>query len=397
MSRSDQRGLKVLLVVIAVAVAGLIASMMEKTEISIPVGASGQALVNDWYAVELFLEGRGVPVESVTRIQELPPVDHAILLFARGQTQPQIERLEAWVRAGGHLVAVIDPVAVEEWLEEADEDNPSASVPVEDPLAALAGVSAVSALRSTVEPLSLQPPQGSPSLEVDAPERWFFLLQGWMLLWPTFTELAPGAYGTTLAPYARAAWDQGWVTLLPSTRPFENTRVGERDHAAFLWALLQRNGPPAGVTLVYRHQPPSLWALLGRHGWMVLVSGAALLALWLWSALPRFGPLLPDPPPARRSLLEHVIATGEYLWRHGHHGLLLKSARRSVLRQALGNQAPAHGLAVIEAVSAETGLEPELVRIALYGGGSDDPDSFFQAVAALERVRRGQPKPPAEG
>jgi hypothetical protein len=46
---------------------------------------------------------------------------------------------------------------------------------------------------------------------------------------------------------------------------------------------------------------------------MVLVSLIALIAVWIWSVLPRFGPLLPTPQLDRRSLGEHIRAAGGWL------------------------------------------------------------------------------------
>ena len=41
-----------------------------------------------------------------------------------------------------------------------------------------------------------------------------------------------------------------------------------------------------------------------------LAAAAVLLAAWLWSTSRRLGPLIPQPPATRRSMVEHVAASG---------------------------------------------------------------------------------------
>lgn len=381
----SRRALWLLLAVIALAAVGLVALQLEKEEITLPVPASGPAATNAWYGVERLLGARGVPTTSVPLLRELPETNAAILLFSRGQTDGQIARLRAWVEQGGHLLVVADPRDLERQAE-ADTE-----VVLLDRLLMELGVMWLSGGDPPVfGATSFAPPQGGPSLTIEALPSWvraapFSSPQLWPE--PTGSAEAPAA-----APMLRLAVGAGWVTVLPSAEFLDNDHLGERDHALLLWSLLQRDGPPAAALLVYRDQPPSLWALIFQHADAVLWSGATLLALWLWGASLRFGPPLPEPAPARRSLVEHVLAVGEYLWRQQHHAVLLRSARRRVLRRVLGlDAAGPPGLAVIESVAAETGVEPELVREALHGGGPHDPELFLRAVRALERLRRGGP------
>ncbi len=385
----DSRSIWVLVVLLALLAAGLLTMLIEKTEITIPVPPTGRAAANDWYGVERLLSEQGVDATSAPGAKDLPPQDHVILLFARGQTSQQVERLLNWVEDGGHLIATMEPrvvseAASDEVLELEDSDD--------EILAALELTSA-EALAGALETVAVIPPQGGEALSVTAPEIQVKLSDWLPCLW---TEA--GAPVETICPmssFVRVPYGDGWITLLPEASFLDNFNLGEHDNALFLWTLVQRGGPPAGALVVYRDQPPSLWALIGQHAWPLLVAGATLLALWLWSALPRFGPVLVDPPPARRSLVEHVLASGEHLWRREHQDLLLKSARRQVLRSTLGlgaNDGKA-GLAMIEAVSAETGASADEVREALYGGGTHDPDIFLRAMTALQRVRRGRKKP----
>jgi hypothetical protein len=62
------------------------------------------------------------------------------------------------------------------------------------------------------------------------------------------------------------------------------------------------------------------------------VSAGVLLLIWLWYASMRFGPVLPAPALARRRLLEHIEASGRFLWRGGQAERLLKGVRQSLYR-----------------------------------------------------------------
>ena len=415
---------------------------MEWGEEEVEVGATGPARRNPWYAVELLLNGRGVPALSSEALTDLPPTDHVVLWMARQPSSEDLGRLEGWVRSGGHLIAalpagsalralqqrenqeIVDTGAPEEEAsddasdgsepEPEVEDEPQAEpeaepeggsdtgelaapeatgradpVDLNDPVLRLTDLGAMSVGAELGNFADVVPPQGGPPMRVEGLP-WLRLVHvGARQLWPAPEGEVPGV---TLAPIMRVQVDQGWVTLLVTSRPFNNSHLGEADHAALLWALVQRDGLPAGARLVVSAEPPSIWALLATYAWPALVSGGALLGLWLWATLPGFGPLLPDPSPHRRSLVEHVLATGELLWRLGHGDVLLKSARRAALREACGVSGPSvgpPGAALIEAVSGESGLSAETLRSAL-SGNATDPEHFVESARALFALRKSK-------
>jgi hypothetical protein len=68
----------------------------------------------------------------------------------------------------------------------------------------------------------------------------------------------------------------------------------------------------------------------------------------VWRIAPRFGPLAPDPPPARRRLLDHLRASGRYLWASGLRERLVSAAREAALRRMAGVQPDFPGAAPAE-------------------------------------------------
>jgi hypothetical protein len=125
---------------------------------------------------------------------------------------------------------------------------------------------------------------------------------------------------------------RGVVSVASSLYFARNELVGRDDHASFLWALLQFSASHE-LRVFMRPHKLSLAAFLAEHAGPALAGGALLLALWLWRIAPRFGPLLPDAPPARRRLLDHLRASGRYFWARGRQGRLLAAAREAALRR----------------------------------------------------------------
>lgn len=112
---------------------------------------------------------------------------------------------------------------------------------------------------------------------------------------------------------------------------FTNRSLPRRDHAELLLALTELT-PGKHVTIVKRLNVLPWHKALWRHYGMALCGLAVCLALLFWSAVRRFGPILPAPKAERRSLLEHIDASGAWLWKaDGGRQVLLDAAREDTL------------------------------------------------------------------
>lgn len=112
---------------------------------------------------------------------------------------------------------------------------------------------------------------------------------------------------------------------------FTNASLPQRDHAQLLLALTELT-PGKHVTIVKRLNVLPWYQALWRHYQLALVSLALGLALLFWRAVRRFGPVLPAPTAERRSLLEHIDASGAWLWKaDGGRQVLLDAARDDTL------------------------------------------------------------------
>lgn len=354
-----------------VALVAGFAALFEPYEEEVESGYSGAARTNPLYACELFFTRLGVPARSVLGTGRLPPTDHALVVVAPRRIfgSAQAERLLAWVAEGGHLIV-----------------TPRQGTPAtarDDPLLQPLGLTVEARPGAEPEVVRVRGRAGARDAEVTvAPS-------------PRFTGTAESAQFAAGpedgAVVTRFRHGSGWITALADAAFLGNDRIGDYDHARFAWELVTATRRPAGVWLVYRDLPPSLLGLLVGRAWLALVSATVLLVAWLWRRGSRFGPLLPEPPRERRSLVEHVRATGEFLWRHGQHRTLLASERQALLhrvgrRQPGWSRLPRKDL--IRNLAKLAGVAPGTLSNALDGHPGGDEAAFTRAVAILERVRR---------
>ena len=150
----------------------------------------------------------------------------------------------------------------------------------------------------------------------------------WLGLHSEDEEEDSGTYAVVWNDYGA-----GRIVVLQDLTFLHNEEVGDLDHVEMLLQLLDFGGRREGVLLVYNWGRDSLSTLIWKHGWLPLVAGAFCAAAMVWRRAFRTGPMAPDPPPGRRSLMEHVEAVGVFLWRNRGEATLLDSARVPVLRR----------------------------------------------------------------
>jgi len=191
--------------------------------------------------------------------------------------------------------------------------------------------------------------------------------------------------------FARIARGHGSVDVLADLDFLDSDQLDEP--ASFLLArqLLQPNHGAGTVHLVYAAQMPSLWATLIRRSWMAW--GPLLLALgfWLWRRMQRFGPPLAVATSERRSLLEHIVASGEHTYRYGYAHLLYDAAREAFLArlrrrdpQAAALQGEPQLMLLAERFKDVPATE---IRDALLPPFANDHTAFRSRIATLIRLR----------
>lgn len=213
--------------------------------------------------------------------------------------------------------------------------------------------------------------------------RYFHLKSRQPALWSV-----KGRYGTHALALPLGA---GRVTVLSDWRFMRNDEIGRGDHADFLVALIGVDLKGLQVLLVPSEDVPGLHKLVWQHGAAVVLTLATLLAVLLWRAGTRLGPVAARAEPVRRSLLEHVRAMGEFIWREKDAAALWKSAVARTRKQIARALPPAsHPDAQIAMLAKKSSLPEALIREALFPTAEPDPDpaKFARAIATLEKLRK---------
>lgn len=345
-------------------------SAFERVPAKERVGPSGEARRDPFLAAERFAERMGVPARRLAAFAELDalPAGAVLLLPNRRQALDprRIRSLASWAEAGGHLIAEAEPPGVP------------------DPLFDRLSVRRSPAPRLP-KPLAVEMPGGK-RLGVSLHDATALQLPAGPLLLRAGTREA-----VKLAAFQRG---KGIVTVASSLQFARNDLIGANDNAEFLWALLDL-APAAELAVYLRPERLSLWGFLKERAAPVLAAGAALLALWLWHVGPRFGPLAPDAPPARRRLLDHLRASGRYYWARGLRPRLLAAARDAALRRVarahpdFATDAPASRAARLAAlVGISTGEAERFLRSGDTLSGVD----FIHLMHTAQRVHRALEK-----
>ncbi|MBA3928767.1 hypothetical protein J2X02_002992 [Pseudoxanthomonas japonensis] len=385
-------GATLVVVLVVLALLGLwFRHTFHRVEKTLHLPPSGEAAYNPLYALAKTLEADGVKVNARQRLMlddNALAAGDTLLLFndPRALSPPEAERLLAWVEEGGHLLIRTPLYAPGE-----DTMGPDA------PQSAMLDLLSAWLVDETPSCVDFQVEGEDHHVEFCRGRRFAF--DG------VVPELAWGDLQHGYV-YARVAAGKGRVDVLAdfdfmantATRSFMQETLdappvgGLRDgpHRALARQVLAPNYRQGTMHLVYAAEMPSLWRTLFLRGWMVWAPLLLALAAWLWMRMQRFGPPLPSPAGERRSLLEHVRASGEHLYRYGR-GVMLYSAVRQAFLARLRRRDPVaaalSGDAQVAAIADRTGQPADRIRTALNVPASHDRQGFRDRISLLIQLR----------
>jgi len=361
----------VVLILLLVALAVLIGINLERVEKTVPLPQGPEARANPLLAAERFFNEMGLPAEGTDNLSDLPPTDHVIVLAMerRITTRTEAERLVDWIADGGLLV-LTPPI----------ENGELSELATLDPLTEALEITPISyddVPSRTVTDVQLGDEEPAEVLFYDTLGVGYQVVDGelsdgFSLLWSEYGE---GAY-----------------VVACDLKFLDNQELGLHDHALFAWRLAGVQGDRKGIVLVRGQHDVSFLGLLAGAAWLALIVGALGLITWAWHSAQRFGPLIPEPEPASRSIMEHVEAAGRFLWQHRRHDALLAPARSNLFQQLLARRPAMAGLdedARCRALSRGTGLGAEEIRLALFDECPHKRDEYTKRMRILERLRRG--------
>ncbi|MGE8232766.1 MAG: DUF4350 domain-containing protein [Stenotrophomonas sp.] len=351
----------------------------EKSSEEITLPAYGEPTYNALYALRETLIRDGVKAETRRKLDlpamQLQPGDSVLMLDdPRLLTPAQVESLLDWVQFGGHLLLRVP---------DADEDLDGDEQGL---LERLGVVTSDAAARCQV----WQVPGQASHDEFCSGNR--FTLTDRIraeLRW------ADGGGDDTLA-YARLRYGLGRVDILGDMDFLLNGAgagdPGLRDlpHRDLARLMLAPNYGKGTMHLIYAMELPSLWKTLFERGWPVWLPLLLALLAWLWMRCQRFGALLPSPREDRRSLLEHVRASGEHLHRYRKSPLLYDAVRQAFLAR-LRRRAPVAaaltGEAQAQAIADHLQWPISRVQTALQIPPSQDDIALRDRIRLLIQMR----------
>ncbi len=398
--------LAISLVLFAVLAAGVwFMSKIERVTHIKELGYPGEARYNPLLAARRLLETMQIKVKAV---HHLPHIKHSlqpgdVLFWVQNYRALSVEKSQTvldWVAHGGHALMISNSI---ENQEDTEQDPLLEALHVQQRSLELTD----QAILDT-PPATVRLPDAETTFQVDFQPDYVLNLKE--TAQPTETHVL------------HLPHEKGHVTVLSDVWFLHNARIGEHDHAHFFWALLNLQQRPERVWLVYplnrglvdnsgiRRKPtqqsncedceagdgadseaPSLWALAWNKAWFLLISLCALIIAMLWLASRRFGALLTPSSTQRRRLLEHIEASGEFLWQTGQANQLLRGLRQEVFKDLQRQQPTWLSLAradLSQCLGEHCALPPARVQSALYHVQFTSTAAFTDAVQCLKHIRR---------
>lgn len=367
-----RQGWSVFIVVVAVLAIGtwwfLATFKYVRSERELP--ATGEARYNPLYALKLSLRELGQKVDTHARL-DIPTLklqaNDMLVLYAppNGLSNQQLDDLLAWVEAGGQIVVAA----------------PSPSLITEgDSIYTKLGIYPAGIEDDCLDYTPATTAQKKP--EYLCGNRFFTEELDWFD-WLVGDEEQGYSLG-------RMYWGEGSITIASSLRFMSNQQLKLDGPRELTYQMLAGTMGKGEFHLIYSADMSPLWLLILKYGWTLLAPLLLLLVAWLVYRSQRFGPLQSSPNQDRRALLEHINATGEYMFHrqlsHELH-LAVLALFNSKLRRRDPMTAALTGEVQIAALAERTGIDPQKIRQALKPGSLRQKENFFHSVATLIQLR----------
>lgn len=359
---------------------------------------SKAAQENPMLAATRLLRQHGHRVDTVASMSmlALDTLPDGILLVGANQgqlTPPQARRLLQWVRRGNTLITTAkfgrparktdtpavdpDPLAgrlkltadIDKALNRLCNPDDQSAAPVRDKKPSWSRIECYTApgrnyaLTLDTERVSLQTGAAAP------------------------VPLSADRDGHAVAVYAEG---RGRLVVM-AINFFDNRRLPRYDHADLLLELGALAAPGSRVQIVQRLDILPWYRALWQQFDLAIVSLALGLALLLWRAVLRFGPLLPAPQPRRRALLEHINASGRWLWQAPGGRDTLLAAARLATTDLMQRRAPDVLRLAPEAqaqhLAGPCRLAADDIRRALHDDAARQAPDFARQISTLQTLR----------
>ncbi|MDR0806623.1 MAG: DUF4350 domain-containing protein [Enterobacteriaceae bacterium] len=330
-----------ILAILFIVIAGLVIyfyQQLEWKEKEVTTPPSWKVITNNYYTAEQLLNKSGYQVKTIgdsLSLNKLPAKSTLVLFNPDGllKESTQKTKLMNWVSKGGHLV--ISP------LEDKDSIDLQELFDIYLKNECNNG-DKCDTKKAPVESVTVKQPKKENNAQIKKRDGMPIVFEKdkmradladtprFYVDWET-TENVPESTKNKWDIISRFQFEQGWVTVVP-LELFDNNDIKQYDHAK-LWlhvaTLPDRNDT---LYLVRYAASPSLLSWLIEHVFYTLLAFGLCILLVLWRYIPRFGALIPTPPPARPSLTEHLRAVADFHLHNNDYEQLVAPLREDVLR-----------------------------------------------------------------
>lgn len=361
----------------------------------------GEAADNQLLALERFLTRHNIKLNKANNLEKILSKLQAqdVLLFdaeIEHFNSQQLQRIQSWVKRGGQLW-LLAPDANEETRKKWAEKQPflqqfgvyRESFPYDqkfDPEARP---------ENTKKAVNLPAVPPVPSMVWNKEKLRLHFRETERLKFQTASlssqQIASDAQGMRVAQFKL---EQGTVLFFSEWQWLENAMLGRYDHAYFFWKLLPQNPSAVWVTDFDMEKntshPPKIFTEFALFWLSALIS----LMFLVWHLGHRFGSILLPPELTRRRLLEHVEASGRFLWQHQQGAGLINEVREQLLQRIYQKYPDWQHLeadAVAEALANLSALSTKEIHRALFASAqeaSQQATQFTDTIRILAILRK---------
>ncbi len=298
--------------------------------------ANSRLQTERFHLAQRWLEQQGHRTRSLNHLQNLealPARDHTLIMLGRlgQQTRLEARQLQQWLLRGGHLIAEAPAQAsnrersydLNSFQIDSCRDCLSLAQDDESAQSANHGKAFNFTLGNRRQPIGLTLP--------DRSELSIWAENGLNLNRPSEKiERWQSADGTTMI--ARYAFGDGQITLLADGYWFHNSQMLYPDHARLLLALT--GDPIKTIYLQQRSIAGGLFGWLWQQSPVFWIGLFILGLLWVWSQLPRLGPIMTRNENQATQMRAHILATARFDWRHNQARELIAALKETLTERA---------------------------------------------------------------
>lgn len=179
---------------------------------------------------------------------------------------------------------------------------------------------------------------------------------------------------------------EGLITLATDFRFWTNHHIQENDHA-FLLELFTEDSDH--VWFLSYGRSLTFLEMIWKYAHLLILWLALVLALFLWKASYRFGPILPGIEFSNRRLMEHIVASSRFLWGKKKESFMIRQLQDYVERRMKKKQPGYQSMnrnQKIEAIHRVTHLTRMEIQQAFSERDRYTKSEFLRTIKALQLI-----------